>query len=817
MSQESAIILQVPLGRETETVRLEPVVSRMGRDFYARPGTEDAGVFACVVDENEYKLPARFAPDDVVIDVGAHIGSFSYAVLSRGAGKVYAYEAHPTNHAVASKNLERFGARAVCRNKAVWRSDHPPVTLYNNMLGEHVPTGGISVLWNEAGVPVESVSLDEIIEEATEGLQKTIRLLKLDCEGSEYPILFTSKHLGRVREICGEYHELERGVVPERAKVEGYSEPFGARTLQQFFESLGWPVEVLPTAGAYGLFFARQPAPSQAEDSALDIERLKAEIREAAHRRSSQITNAPPVRASQGDGSTVVIPPPTRSTTRREAAQARASDSGGARQPDAPQLILQADFHPSEDGRYHVNDLLQYHDKLFVRNAYRAILKREPDEEGFRQQLELLRGGRFDKIDLLAALASSPEARGKRVHVEGLARPARIRKLGRLPVVGYLFRLLFALVRLPALVREQQQFAAYVTAQHQQFADFINPVMLDISQSRRHLETLIANQAAQFNAQAAAQAAAQEQLRRQQQADREAAQAQAAEIVAHVQREQESLVQLVEERVRQFAQRLQQTRAELTAQEGRLSMLLEEARRRLPEKFDEQQLQTFADEAGFMRDALYLALEDAFRGTRGEIKERLKIYLPFVKRTPPTGALVDLGCGRGEWLEVLKHEGIGRAVGVDQNRIMIEQCRERGFEVIESDALSYLQSVGDASLRAVTGFHFAEHLPFPALVRVVDEALRALAPGGVLIFETPNPENMVVGSCNFYLDPDHRNPIPPPTLRFLFESRGLARVEILRLNANDAARVRDERSDLALRFNDFMYGPLDYAVVGWKV
>ncbi|HEX8853826.1 MAG TPA: methyltransferase domain-containing protein, partial [Pyrinomonadaceae bacterium] len=516
----------------------------------------------------------------------------------------------------------------------------------------------------------------------------------------------------------------------------------------------------------------------------IDIERLKAEIREAARRRSSEIASAPAARISQEDGSNVVLPPPPVSTRRAAAAAAAAHASGnGARQTDAPQLVLQADFRPSPDGRYHVNDLLQYHDKLFVRNAYRALLKREPDEEGFRQQLELLRGGRFDKIDVLAALASSTEARGKNVHVEGLARPARIRKLGRLPVFGYIFRLLLALARLPALVREQQQFAAYVTAQHQQFADFINPVLLDISQSRRHLETLIAearqhletllsDARQQLQTQVAQQAAAQEQLRRQQQADRSAAETRAAEIVAHVQRQQESLVQLVEERVRQFAQRLQQTRAELTVQQGRLSMLLEEARRRLPEKFDESQLQTFADEADYVRDALYLALEDAFRGTRGEIKERLKIYLPFIKKAPPAGPVVDLGCGRGEWLEVLRHAGVTEAVGVDQNRVMIEQCRERGFEVIARDAISYLQSAEDDSLRAVTGFHFAEHLPFPALVRVVDEALRALAPGGVLIFETPNPENMVVGSCNFYLDPDHRNPLPPPTLRFLFESRG---------------------------------------------
>ncbi|MGH9901247.1 MAG: class I SAM-dependent methyltransferase, partial [Pyrinomonadaceae bacterium] len=212
---------------------------------------------------------------------------------------------------------------------------------------------------------------------------------------------------------------------------------------------------------------------------------------------------------------------------------------------------------------------------------------------------------------------------------------------------------------------------------------------------------------------------------------------------------------------------------------------------------------------------LYASFEDQFRGTRADIKARLKVYLPYLERAAVTGGVVDLGCGRGEWLEVLREAG-EPARGVDRNRVTVEQCRARGFEVVEADMLDYLRGLPENSMRAVTAFHLIEHLPFQTLIDLLGEVLRVLAPGGLVIFETPNPENLVVGASNFYLDPDHRNPLPSPLMHFLLETRGFCRVEVVKLNANDAARVR-ETSDLALRFNDFMYGPLDYAVIGWKV
>jgi len=138
------------------------------------------------------------------------------------------------------------------------------------------------------------------------------------------------------------------------------------------------------------------------------------------------------------------------------------------------QLTLSPEFNNPNDNTYHVNDLLKYHDRDFIRNAYRAILKRKPDEAGFRHNLELLQSGVYNKIDILASLRFSDEGKRSGVIIEGLRLPATIRTLERLPVLGYLIQLLIALIRLPSMVRSQREFQGYIVAQQLSIADHVN-------------------------------------------------------------------------------------------------------------------------------------------------------------------------------------------------------------------------------------------------------------------------------------------------------------------------------------------------------
>ena len=184
-------------------------------------------------------------------------------------------------------------------------------------------------------------------------------------------------------------------------------------------------------------------------------------------------------------------------------------------------------------------------------------------------------------------------------------------------------------------------------------------------------------------------------------------------------------------------------------------------------------------------DEFYRAFEDRHRGSRNLIKSRLQVYLPFIqpflnqKRNSIPKAL-DLGCGRGEWLETLTENGFD-ALGVDINEGMLEACRKLDLHVSNIDALEHLQAQRDSSIAVISGFHFAEHVSFENLQKIVKQTLRVLKAGGILILETPNPENIVVGTSSFYLDPTHLRPLPHLLLSFVAEHAGFERVKILRL------------------------------------
>jgi O-antigen chain-terminating methyltransferase len=258
---------------------------------------------------------------------------------------------------------------------------------------------------------------------------------------------------------------------------------------------------------------------------------------------------------------------------------------------------------------------------------------------------------------------------------------------------------------------------------------------------------------------------------------------------------------------------------DLAQQKRLIALFLEEARQRFPEPFNQQQLQSFINEEQHFLDAFYVAFEEEFRGSREEIINRLKVYLPLIEEAKvgtPELPILDVGCGRGEWLELLRDSGYA-ARGLDVNRVILEQCRSRKIDVIESDVIAYLKSLPDATIGVVTGFHIVEHLPFEVIIHLFDESLRVLKPGGIIIFETPNPQNVLTGSCNFYFDPTHRNPIPSPTLKFIAENRGFCQVKTLPLHPYpDTYKIKGDGSQLEDRFNRYFYGEQDYAVIGFK-
>lgn len=435
---------------------------------------------------------------------------------------------------------------------------------------------------------------------------------------------------------------------------------------------------------------------------------------------------------------------------------------------EIPTVRLQPEFEPHKDDHYQLADLLKFHDHTFVRNAYRAILKREPgeNEPGQMEFREELRSGRLNKIDVLASIRSSGEGRRKGVRVDGLARPAAIRRLYRVPVFGYLFELLGAVARLPRSLRSQRQFETHALAQQQLLADHINQlshVTLRVSESLSSEVTEVSSEQRSF------------------------ARLQHHQIVALFNEQRELL-----ERLNGLKDALDHRIAQMDGKTGTLAAADLPTRRELDEFFA-----SFANE---------------FRGDPKKVKEGLRFYLPVLRSAGVNNEILDIGCGRGEWLDLLKDEGV-QARGIEINSVLAEELRGRGFEIIEEDALAYLSAVPDRSLNAVTAFHFIEHLSFATFIALLEEIARTLKPGGVVIFETPNPKNLVVGACNFYSDPTHHKPFFPETLHFILSNRGFVDVRLEYVNSSGTSHFEgDSQSAEALR--SWFDSPRDFAVIG---
>jgi O-antigen chain-terminating methyltransferase len=221
-------------------------------------------------------------------------------------------------------------------------------------------------------------------------------------------------------------------------------------------------------------------------------------------------------------------------------------------------------------------------------------------------------------------------------------------------------------------------------------------------------------------------------------------------------------------------------------------------------------------------DSAYTAFENRYRGDREEIRERLSSYAALFDGLAP---VVDLGCGRGEFLEILRGREIaGR--GVEANANAVRECRDRGLDVVEGDLAAFLRREKDASLGGVFAAQVAEHLPPAVLQALLREAHRALRPGGLLLLETVNPRS-VTGFLEVYnRDLTHERPLHPDTLRFLAAAAGFTDVRVeMKSEVEPAARLQRVPADglpegvaAALnenvdRLNAFLYGPLEYALL----
>jgi len=477
---------------------------------------------------------------------------------------------------------------------------------------------------------------------------------------------------------------------------------------------------------------------------------------------------------------------------------------------------------------YHINDFLKFRDRNFVMVAYRGILRRQPDPRGLEHFLIKLRTGKMSKAEILGRLRYAPEGKMKKTKVDGLFWNFLIQSSFSIPVLGYFSRLVFGIGNLPLILHNMRVFEERASTQLESRGNdlaMIQTKMGEIIEVLGNLDAIINSKIddAELGILKKEVDAALERKADKDQLERKADKDQLERKADKDQLERKADKDQLEDITGQIHEILRQTRdhkLNILDQQRRLMFLLEETRKRLPEPISTEQIEAMLSEEDQLLNAMYVSFEDEFRGTRQDIKERQRVYLPYIKAAgagPKDSPILDVGCGRGEWLELLKAEGF-EARGVDMNGVLVEECLKRGLDVIEADAIRFLRQIPDQTLGAVTGFHIIEHLPFDLMITLMDESMRVLKPGGMVIFETPNPQNILVGACDFYQDPTHIKPLHPFSQRFLLEYRGFSRSEILYLNPpGDLFRLpENEAPQLAGRLNNLFFCVRDYAILGYK-
>lgn len=231
----------------------------------------------------------------------------------------------------------------------------------------------------------------------------------------------------------------------------------------------------------------------------------------------------------------------------------------------------------------------------------------------------------------------------------------------------------------------------------------------------------------------------------------------------------------------------------------------------------------FAAGAEAALDFDYFLFEEQFRGSEKTIRERQQQYVPYFQGREK---VIDLGCGRGEFLELLRAAGIG-AQGVESAADMFLMCRNKGFDVVQMDILSFLEAQPDESLGGIFCSQVIEHLPAALQIRLVNVAHRKLSSGSPLIIETINPECVYALARNFFLDPTHVRPVHPEMLAFLMRNLKFERVELKYSSPVDSGPLPQlsfaqpppelQQFNRALEHaNRLLFGFQDYAAVGWR-
>lgn len=452
-----------------------------------------------------------------------------------------------------------------------------------------------------------------------------------------------------------------------------------------------------------------------------------------------------------------------------------------------------------ERDKYELNDFLQYDGNSFIENAYRCILKREPDKQAYDFYLHNLSRGNMTKVEILGRIRYSREGRSRRINIKGLFWRFHALKL-KIVLFSFVFGRLISksvdhhfMSDIHSDSRTAKSELAYLRDKLQQIECLVEEqttkISRELNEFRQLAVGLVDNSALD---------SLEKVLKTQQ--------AKLFDLVAG----QETVLTDVQRKLHEDQMKFAQLRRQI-------SPLLAERKK--------QALSGPIHDEFFEGQFDYLGFENRLRGSEDMVREHHRTYLHYFQGKD---VVLDIGCGRGEFLELLREAGIA-GQGVDLNPDMVRHCREKGLQVSEADALSYLQSLPDDSLGAAFCSQLVEHLTTEDMLALIKAIHKKLRTGGILIVETLNPESLLVVYRWFWIDPTHIRLVHPETLKFIFESAGFFEVVHRILPPSEGPILIPPLTDESLQqdklanfnqatqyLNHLLYAGFDYAVIGSK-
>jgi len=404
-----------------------------------------------------------------------------------------------------------------------------------------------------------------------------------------------------------------------------------------------------------------------------------------------------------------------------------------------------------------IDNILKLDGKNFIVEAYRYVLGREPDEEGLNYYLSKLMSGDYSKLDVIVRLRYSSEGRRRGIKIKGLWPKAIFSFVKHRPIIGKLVASLKTLIKL----YEVNKFINY-------FENSYKPLILEINHKLIEFEARMEELKSNVNE------------------------------LLKLNHNVEDLMKF-KFRVNHYIKEFDEFKGTLLNVNHKVFEIEQEL-----EKVEIPQVLMESVKFPVNRNLpYYFAFEEVFRGYEELIRERQKIYLDFISVINDYPVL-DVGFGRGEFLELLKEKEIPY-IGIDIDEYFVKLAKEKDLNVKKADVVDFLSKT-QTSFSAITSFHVIEHLELPRQKKFIELAFSKLTEGGKLIIETPNPWYLHAFG-NFYLDETHLKPIPPETLAFLFKWIGFKNVQIIYLNPI--------KTSIPAKDDPKIYYQ-DYAIVGEK-